>query len=579
MKKFLFTLAALFMMGTAYADNVVNMPDRNVTTELGTQITIRMDAEFDNYVSAIRVIFTGIPEGVTLDSFAWGNGAKITYLNAEGDEDTYRPSLMTNYDYVGGPLMLAASQEMAYLEDGTYGGVAHWAPGTHADFLRVKFTIAADFKGGTLTWTNEPSAGGWNNGENNNCPQGSFHTRSCEFTVDGGQDPVVAPEPTIGYDENGNVVATAEGHTTVLMLNGQEEANIVGQPYELVQTWEPQTLNFYAYTVAGAEEDENSAIVGPFVVEVPALQPTAAPAPVIGYNDAGQVVATAEGHTVQLYLNGNPVDQPYTLPAATWETQVLSFTAVTQPGEHETATESAEPFVVTIDPLQPTAAPTPVIGYNDAGQVVATCDGPNTVQLYLNGEPVDQPYTLPAATNVEQVLSFTATTLPGEHEVATSTAEPFVVTIPAEQQPLPYCERPSCAYSITALETVTVTITNNQPGATVYWSYVDPVTGETVEGSFTGEQDQIIVDGVGQYTITCYAAMTGYQNSPDGGCFFTILPNDAPPTAIDELVNGKTVAGVRYFNMAGQEMQEANGMTIVVTTYTDGTTSAVKVMK
>ena len=31
--------------------------------------------------------------------------------------------------------------------------------------------------------------------------------------------------------------------------------------------------------------------------------------------------------------------------------------------------------------------------------------------------------------------------------------------------------------------------------------------------------------------------------------------------------------------MAGQEMQEANGVTIVVTTYTDGTTSAVKVMK
>ena len=42
---------------------------------------------------------------------------------------------------------------------------------------------------------------------------------------------------------------------------------------------------------------------------------------------------------------------------------------------------------------------------------------------------------------------------------------------------------------------------------------------------------------------------------------------------------GKAIANVRYFNMAGQEMQEANGMTIVVTTYTDGTTSAVKVMK
>ena len=56
-----------------------------------------------------------------------------------------------------------------------------------------------------------------------------------------------------------------------------------------------------------------------------------------------------------------------------------------------------------------------------------------------------------------------------------------------------------------------------------------------------------------------------------------MLNDDA--TSVNELVNGKTVAGVRYFNMAGQEMQEANGITIVVTTYTDGTTSAVKVMK
>lgn len=50
-------------------------------------------------------------------------------------------------------------------------------------------------------------------------------------------------------------------------------------------------------------------------------------------------------------------------------------------------------------------------------------------------------------------------------------------------------------------------------------------------------------------------------------------------TVIDELVKDKTVAGVRYYNMLGQEMREANGMTIVVTTYTDGTSTAVKVMK
>ena len=50
-------------------------------------------------------------------------------------------------------------------------------------------------------------------------------------------------------------------------------------------------------------------------------------------------------------------------------------------------------------------------------------------------------------------------------------------------------------------------------------------------------------------------------------------------TGVDEMNADKTVASKRFFNMAGQEMQEVNGATIVVTTYTDGTISAVKVMK
>lgn len=50
-------------------------------------------------------------------------------------------------------------------------------------------------------------------------------------------------------------------------------------------------------------------------------------------------------------------------------------------------------------------------------------------------------------------------------------------------------------------------------------------------------------------------------------------------TGINEMAADKQVAGVRYFNLAGQEMTEANGLTIVVTTYTDGTTSTAKVMK
>ena len=36
---------------------------------------------------------------------------------------------------------------------------------------------------------------------------------------------------------------------------------------------------------------------------------------------------------------------------------------------------------------------------------------------------------------------------------------------------------------------------------------------------------------------------------------------------------------MRYFNLAGQEMAQPNGMTIQVTTYTDGTRTATKVIK
>jgi len=52
-----------------------------------------------------------------------------------------------------------------------------------------------------------------------------------------------------------------------------------------------------------------------------------------------------------------------------------------------------------------------------------------------------------------------------------------------------------------------------------------------------------------------------------------------PHSSISEMNAGKTVASVRYFNVAGQEMAQPQGMTIQVTTYTDGTTSATKVVK
>ena len=81
--------------------------------------------------------------------------------------------------------------------------------------------------------------------------------------------------------------------------------------------------------------------------------------------------------------------------------------------------------------------------------------------------------------------------------------------------------------------------------------------------------------GNGKYRVEAYAVAPGKDPSTDIAYEFVV----SPFTGIEEMNTGKTVANTRYFNMAGQEMQQASGMTIVVTTYTDGTTSAVKVVK
>ncbi len=75
--------------------------------------------------------------------------------------------------------------------------------------------------------------------------------------------------------------------------------------------------------------------------------------------------------------------------------------------------------------------------------------------------------------------------------------------------------------------------------------------------------------------IQVYYTIEGVRNESDI-VYLDVFPH---PTAVNELTEGKNVAEVRYFNLAGQEVAQPSGMTIQVTTYTDGTVSTAKVMK
>ena len=133
---------------------------------------------------------------------------------------------------------------------------------------------------------------------------------------------------------------------------------------------------------------------------------------------------------------------------------------------------------------------------------------------------------------------------------------------------------------------------------------------QTAAPEFTVSEDGLTVEATGEGTVTLYVvnadgsetaidnpttfdqkdesytvnlkAVAHVDGAKDGEATKSIIipaKSTEPGTGVNELVDGKAVKSVRYFNMAGQEMQEVNGVTIVVTTYTDGTTSAVKVMK
>ena len=81
----------------------------------------------------------------------------------------------------------------------------------------------------------------------------------------------------------------------------------------------------------------------------------------------------------------------------------------------------------------------------------------------------------------------------------------------------------------------------------------------------------------GNYTIKLVEEEE--SKAPVASIKMVVVMNDSPGVAVTD-INGKTVAGVKYVNIAGMESNVPfDGVNIVVTTYTDGTKAAVKVIK
>ena len=155
------------------------------------------------------------------------------------------------------------------------------------------------------------------------------------------------------------------------------------------------------------------------------------------------------------------------------------------------------------------------------------------------------------------------------------TAPVVFTTLEAGAQPTEKTQTPDGSYAVVSGQhEVVVTITPYE-GVVYYRIIFTAPDGTVTESDWMEYVDSFSVYEDGRYRIEFYAIADGKLPSDPGAVEFSV----SPMTGIEEMTTGKTVAGVRYFNAVGQEMSQPNGLTIMVTTYTDGTTSAVKVMK
>ena len=79
--------------------------------------------------------------------------------------------------------------------------------------------------------------------------------------------------------------------------------------------------------------------------------------------------------------------------------------------------------------------------------------------------------------------------------------------------------------------------------------------------------------------IQVHYTINGVINSSNIVYWGDPVPDPDPDTSVSELNGTKQVADVRCYNLAGQQVAQPSGLTIQVTTYSDGTRTATKVIK
>ena len=660
MKKFLFTLAALLMAVSAYAECYIYIDANDFTVtkadiENQTEIDIPVRAHFSARASGFE--WSAVyPEGMTVVFMEKGADCDVQGYNSRGRATTFNAALygvVEPYDHIVGTLADNGYWQNPDSENPTAWvtyGVAKWEAGDYEEFLLITAVFDENYHGGEIITTTACSSGRDERGGTvtDNGDQSQFFEHSSGELEDPNpavQEKIDVAAPVISYEVGETTVTvTIEWPTT----DGQQ---VYTGEYTYNRTYEDQSFEVEAYTTETDTYKES--VHATETINVPAMEKADVAAPVISY-EVGETTVTVtitwpESDGTQVYTGQYTYDRTY-------ENQSYEVEAYVTEGE--TCKESAHATETINVPAmqQPTATDPeiifePVVENEVVVAVDVTVNNATEYTIYVNDVPLratrieanynenkvirvvatndpgypylpntkEDTYTLNklekkdvAAPVINQEVGNDAVTVTiewpesdGEHiyngqnsyerldeayevEVEAYVAEgetcnesehaTATIVVPAkEQQPLEETAAPSIAANAKPGENgghgyYEVVITPSDPESVCEYR----VKFEDGEWSnWMTYEEALAYATEGSYVVEARAKAEGKDYSRTVSVSFVVTDR----TGLDEINGEKSVANVRFFNLAGQEMQEANGMTIVVTTYTDGTTSAVKVMK
>ena len=555
MKKILLTLALLLMASAAFAECALYVEDFELSqSELGTEIVVPVKAHFSARLNAWQVDLA-LPQGLTAVDATAGEDQVVTYRDSQGNEREKAPYF---YGLGSNNRIIAIFTDRGYWQDPNgedpeawvpYGQIK-WEAGDYDEMILLHLRASEGFKGGdiafnTLVSSTRDSRGGTTLENGDECVH---FTRMCHVSVEGvpsTPEPLEVAAPVITPSMNSDYVYVRiewPASTGTRVYNGE---------YIYARGEEDAEYEVEAYVQAHGRFAESAHAIE--TIKVPAKEVAPDPEP-----DPGSGSTHPSSAPQIVFIDSRGIEHSYTMAMWPEDSSEYSMMLNMLP---EIYGENV-PFYFMIDGKRygaETDLQVPVM--SDLVESVVRnpiVEGENRWCVPTYNEY--WVYTIDLEFSDDEIsMIIVVGPITGEDTVEQTEAPVFNGWM------LDDAADPSLRNAMF------VEITPAEP-STVYYrvQYPDEVWSEW------SEYDGVMCfNDEGVYCIEAFALANGKVPSDDVQYWFVI----SPTISVNEVNGDKAIARVRYFNMAGQEMPEPDGMTIIVTTYTDGTTSTMKVMK